>query len=84
MINKKFMKDREYEYVLITYQGDIDSEKTMLFYVKNKKQDTEIGTIKRTTDGRYGFYKQGGYFDEDCMKDIRSFLDELNKQEKKK
>lgn len=75
------MKDRRCKNVFITYQGEgcKHQKDTLLFYVQNNKQKDEIGTIKKGTDGNYGLYKQGATFDVDCMKDIRSFLEELNK-----
>lgn len=79
------MKRKEYKWIVIEECGRSNSGKTLIFRVFNKDySDVDLGIIKWNGGYRkYAFYPDGNsYYEEDYLRNIAEFLEELKNETK--
>ena len=82
-MNKEEELKKEYKWIIIRWTGLSKSGKTSTFEVVNKDyQDIPLGVIRWNGGYRkYAFYPLNeSYYEEDCLKNIAEFLEELKQK----
>jgi len=81
------LNSKEYKWIKIEEEGLSKTGKTKIFKIVNKDYpDIPLGFIKWNGGYRkYAYYPEGdSYYEEDCLKNIAEFLEELKTERRSK
>jgi hypothetical protein len=75
-------QDRKFEYITIHRMEDYTTMKIPVFFVWSRRNDSLLGEVRwYDIRQRFCFFSNGAIvYDADCLRDIATFIEELNKR----